>query len=62
MKIEYINLKDNNIEIPVKIFLPKNTVKKIIIACHGFGGDKESFDYHRFSRRNDFEKYSRYNI
>lgn len=42
MKIEYINLKDNNIEIPVKIFLPKNTVKKIIIACHGFGGDKES--------------------
>ena len=42
MKIEYINLKDNNIEISVKIFLPKNTVKKIIIACHGFGGDKES--------------------
>lgn len=42
MKIEYINLKDNNIEIPVKIFLPQNTVKKIIIACHGFGGDKES--------------------
>ena len=42
MKIEYINLKDNNIEIPVKIFLPKNTVKKIIIACHGFAGDKES--------------------
>ena len=42
MKIEYINLKDNDIEIPVKIFLPKNTVKKIIIACHGFGGDKES--------------------
>lgn len=42
MKIEYINLKDNNIEIPVKIFLPQNTVKKVIIACHGFGGDKES--------------------
>ena len=32
MKIEYINLKENNIEIPVKIFLPKNTVKKVIIA------------------------------
>ena len=42
MKIEYINLKENNIEIPVKIFLPQNTVKKVIIACHGFGGDKES--------------------
>ena len=42
MKIEYINLKENNIEIPVKIFLSQNTVKKIIIACHGFGGDKES--------------------
>ena len=28
MKIEYINLKEHNIEIPVKIFLPKNTVKK----------------------------------
>ena len=42
MKIEYINLKENNIEIPVKIFLSKNTVKKIILACHGFGGENES--------------------
>lgn len=42
MKIEYINLKENNIEIPVKVFLPQNTVKKVIIACYGFGGDKES--------------------
>ena len=29
MKIEYINLKDNNIEIPVKIFLPKIQSKKL---------------------------------
>jgi len=31
----------NNYKIPIKIYKPKN-VEKIIIACHGFGGDKES--------------------
>ena len=31
----------NNYQIPIKEFKP-NKIEKIIIACHGFGGDKES--------------------
>ena len=42
MKIEYINLKENKYEIPTKVFLPNSKIEKVIIACHGFGGDKES--------------------
>lgn len=42
MKIEYINLKESKYEIPTKVFLPNNKIEKVIIACHGFGGDKES--------------------
>lgn len=30
-----------NYKIPIKEFIP-NKVEKVIIACHGFGGDKES--------------------
>ena len=37
MKIE----SKNNYKIPIKEFKP-NKIEKIIIACHGFGGDKES--------------------
>ena len=33
MKIEYINLKENNIEIPVKIFLPNDKIKKTSIGA-----------------------------
>ena len=42
MKIKYINLKESKYEIPTKVFLPNNKIEKVIIACHGFGGDKES--------------------
>lgn len=42
MKIEYINLKESKYEIPTKVFLPNSKIEKVIIACHGFGGDKES--------------------
>ena len=31
----------NNYKIPIKEFKPEK-IDKIIIACHGFGGDKES--------------------
>ncbi len=31
----------NNYKIPIKEFKP-NKIEKVIIACHGFGGDKES--------------------
>ena len=34
-------LSKNGYKIDMKIFMPK-ICKKIIIACHGFGGDKES--------------------
>ena len=37
MKIE----SKSNYKIPIKEFKP-NKVEKVIIACHGFGGDKES--------------------
>ena len=42
MKIEYINLKESKYEIHTKVFLPNSKIEKIIIACHGFGGDKEN--------------------
>ena len=37
MEIESIG----NYKIPIKEFIPKK-IEKVIIACHGFGGDKES--------------------
>lgn len=41
--VEYIVVKSkNNYKISCKLWLPKSEMKEIVVACHGFAGDKES--------------------
>ena len=43
MKVEDIKIKSkNNYNISVSLYIPNEDLDKIVIACHGFGGDKES--------------------
>lgn len=41
-EIIYKEINGSKYVIDSKIYLPKGKMKEIIIACHGFGGDKES--------------------
>ena len=43
MNVEDIKIKSkNNYNISSRLYIPNEDIDKIVIACHGFGGDKES--------------------
>ena len=43
MNIENIKVKGkNNYNISSSLYLPSKNINRIVVACHGFGGDKES--------------------
>ena len=43
MNVEELRIKSkNNYNISSLLYVPNNNLDKIVIACHGFGGDKES--------------------
>ena len=43
MNIENINIDSkNHYKISSKLYLPSKDTTRFVIACHGFGGDKES--------------------
>lgn len=43
MNVEDVKIKSkNNYNISASLYIPNEDIDKIVIACHGFGGDKES--------------------
>ena len=41
-QIKLIEVNGKSYKIDTKIYIPAGEMKEIIIACHGFAGDKES--------------------
>ena len=41
-KIQLIEVNGKSYKIDTKVYIPEGEMKEIIIACHGFAGDKES--------------------
>lgn len=41
-QMKLIEINGKSYKIDTKIYIPAGEMKEIIIACHGFAGDKES--------------------